>query len=104
MQCLVAGLSPGLRSCLICPILLDDPAASSRAETDCSMLSPDPDDLRHDAHGDLLRRHRADGDTHGDDDTVDVLPGKTAFRQGVHEQALLAPAPEQPQVPGIGPE
>src|SRR5512147_1169155 len=74
MQRLMTVLSPSLRSCLVCPILLDDPAASSRAETGVSMLSPFLDDLRHDAHGDLLRRHRADGRPHGDDDPFDVLP------------------------------
>src|SRR5512144_474307 len=98
MQRLMTVLSPSLRSCLICPILLDDPAASSRAETGVSMLSPIFDDLRHDAHGDLLGRHRTDGRPHGDDDPGDVLLRKSTVCQGLEQQAFLSPAAEKADV------
>src|SRR5512134_977906 len=103
-QRLMAVLSPSLRSCLICPILLDDPAASSRAETGVSMLSPFLDDLRHDAHGDLLGRHRAYRRPHGDDDPGDVFLRKPAACQSSVQQAFLAPAAEKADVVRIGPE
>src|SRR5512143_1311429 len=104
MQRLMTVLSPSLRSCLVCPILLDDPAASSRAETGVSMLSPFFNDLRHDAHGNLLGRYRADGRPYGDDDPGNVLFRKPGVCQGLEQPAFLAPAAEKADVVRIGPE
>src|SRR3990172_5174005 len=67
----ITGLSPRGRSCFGRPILFEEPAARRTADTRSAILSPELDNLRHDAYCDLLGGHRVYRKSDRDDDPAD---------------------------------
>src|SRR4030065_1367636 len=100
-QCLITGLLPRGRSCLGCPILFDEPAAKSIAESLRGMFPPVFDDLRHDADSYFLRRYRTDWKTYGSDNSVNICLRESFILEGLEEQAFFPLASQKTYISSL---